>query len=211
MPANVLIGTALHKLGTADTALTTGITADAAELNILDGATLDVAELNILDGVTATAAEINAAADISEQAAIAANGDTLTVTAALHAGKVVAFGKTSGTVVTLPAATGTGHIYRFVIATTATSNANIIKVANATDVMNGSINVQQDTDTDGNVKVWRADAGDDTMSFAGAATSGGIVGGYIQCVDYAAGFWSCQAFTQSGGGAEATPFSATVS
>ena len=77
--------------------------------------------------------------------------------------------------------------------------------------MNGSLNIQQDTDSDGTVKVWRADAGDDTMTFAGAATTGGIVGGYIQCLDYKAGFWSCQAFTQSGGGAEVTPFSATVS
>ena len=164
-----------------------------------------------LNTLTATAAEINAVADVSTQAAIAANGDTLTVTAALHAGKVVQFGKASGTTVTLPAATGTGHIYRFVIGVTATTNANIIKVANATDVMNGSLNIQQDTDTDGSVKVWRADAGDDTMTFAGAATTGGIVGGYIECIDYKAGFWSCRAYTQSGGGSEATPFSATVS
>lgn len=198
MPANILIGTALHNLGTADTALTTGITASADELNIMDG-------------VTATAAEINAAADLSLGAAVAANDDELTVTAALHAGKVVQFGKTTGTTVTLPAATGTGHIYRFVIGVTATSNANVIQVANATDVMNGSLCIQQDTDTDGNVKVWRADVGDDTMTFAGAATTGGIVGGYIECIDYKAGFWSCRAFTQSGGGSEATPFSAAVS
>lgn len=164
-----------------------------------------------LNTLTATAAEINAAADISTMAAIAANGDTLTVTAATHAGKIIQFGKTTGTTVTLPAATGTGHIYRFVIGVTATSNANIIKVANATDVMDGSVNLQQDTDVDGTLKMWRADAGDDTMTFAGAATTGGIVGGYIECVDYKAGFWSCRAFTQSGGGSEATPFSATVS
>lgn len=212
MPANILIGTALHNLGTADTALTTGITADAEELNVLDGMTSSTEELNILTGVTATAAEINAVADISEQAAVAEAGATLTVTAADHAGKVIAFGRAAGTIVTLPAATGTGHIYRFVIATTATSNANIIKVANATDVMNGSLNIQQDTDADGTgMKIWRADAGDDTMTFAGAAGTGGIVGGYIECVDYAAGFWSCRAFTQSGGGSEVTPFSATVS
>lgn len=161
--------------------------------------------------VTATPDEINRAADISAGAAVAANGDTLTVTAALHAGKVIQFGKTTGTVCTLPAATGTGHVYTFVIGVTATSNANIIKVANATDVMDGSLNIQQDTDSDGTVKVWRADAGDDTMTFAGAATTGGIVGGYIRCTDYKSGFWSCQAFTQSGGGSEATPFSATVS
>lgn len=157
------------------------------------------------------AIEIEPGGQISA-AAVAANGDTLTATAALHAGRVVQFGKTTGTVVTLPAATGTGNVYTFVIGVTATSNANIIKVANATDVMDGSINVQQDTDADGTgMKVWRADAGDDTISFAGAAGSGGIVGGYITCTDYKTGFWSCQAWTQSGGGAEATPFSATVS
>ena len=146
-----------------------------------------------------------------DTAPVAANGDTLTCTAALHAGRTVQFGKTTGTIVTLPAATGTGDIYRFVIGVTATSNANIIKVANATDVMDGSINLQQDTDSDGALKMWRADANDDTMTFAGAATTGGIVGGYIECVDYKAGFWSCRAYTQSGGGSEATPFSATVS
>jgi hypothetical protein len=160
--------------------------------------------------ITATAAEINAAADLSVGAAVAANASTLAVTAAAHAGRVVQFGKLDGTIATLPAATGTGHIYRFVIGITATSNANIIKVANGTDVMDGSVNIQQDTDADGDSKVWRADVGDDTMTFAGAATTGGIKGGYIECVDYAAGFWSCRAYTQSGGGAEATPFSATV-
>ena len=42
------------------TTLTTlGITASAAELNILDGVTSTTAELNILDGVTATTAELN--------------------------------------------------------------------------------------------------------------------------------------------------------
>ena len=138
-------------------------------------------------------------------------GSTVTVTAAAHAGKTIVFSRAAGVTATLPAATGTGNVYRFVIGTTATSNANVIKVANATDVMDGSLNIQQDTDSDGSVKVWRADAGDDTMTFAGAATTGGIVGGYIQCLDYKAGFWSCQAFTQSGGGSEATPFSAGVS
>lgn len=36
-----------------------GITASAAELNIMDGVTASTAELNIMDGVTATATEIN--------------------------------------------------------------------------------------------------------------------------------------------------------
>ena len=42
------------------------VTAESAELNILDGATLTTDELNILDGVTATAAEINVLDGISE-------------------------------------------------------------------------------------------------------------------------------------------------
>lgn len=36
-----------------------GLTASSAEINILDGATVTTAEINILDGVTATTAEIN--------------------------------------------------------------------------------------------------------------------------------------------------------
>jgi len=142
-------------------------------------------------------------------AAVAANDDTLTCTAALHAGRVVQFGKTTGTTVTLPASAGTGNVYRFVIGVTATSNANIIKTAGS-DVMDGSLNIQQDTNVDGTYKVWRADPGDDYMSFAGAATTGGIVGGYIECVDYKTGYWSCVAYTQSGGGSEATPFNTTA-
>ena len=190
------------------------VVASGGSLDVESGGELDIESGGALKlagtAINATAAEINAAADISAGAAVAANAATLAVTAALHAGKIVQFGVAAGTIVTLPAATATGHVYTFVIGAAATSNANIIKVANATDVMDGSLNIQQDTDADGTLKVWRADAGDDTMTFAGAATTGGIVGGHITCTDYAAGFWSCQAFTQSGGGAEATPFSATV-
>lgn len=36
-----------------------GITASAAELNILDGVTADATEINTLDGITATTAELN--------------------------------------------------------------------------------------------------------------------------------------------------------
>lgn len=171
--------------------------------------TASAAELNIMDGVTASAAEINRVADKSTSV-VDATAATLAVTAALHGDKVVTLNRAAGVTVTLPAASGSGIRYTFVIGTTATSNANIIKVANATDVMDGSLNIQQDTDADGTLACWMAEAGDDTMTFAGAATTGGIVGNRIECIDYAAGFWSCTAWTISGGGSEATPFSATV-
>ena len=148
---------------------------------------------------------------VQSTTAIAAGVDALTASANLHAGKVVKIGKTTGTIVTLPAATGTGNVYTFVIGTAATSNANIIKVANATDVMNGSVCLQQDTDSAGSLKMWLAAVNDDTITLAGAATTGGIAGATIILRDYASGFWSAQVFASSGGGAEATPFSATVS
>ena len=44
---------------TAELNILDGVTATTAELNILDGVTATTAELNILDGVTATAAELN--------------------------------------------------------------------------------------------------------------------------------------------------------
>jgi hypothetical protein len=157
------------------------------------------------------AVSLDTGGSLQQATAISMTSATGTVTAALHAGKVIAFGATAGTALTLPAATGTGNVYTFVIAVTATSVGNVIKVANATDVMAGSYNLQQDVDSAGTLKMWQSAATDDTMTFAGAATTGGIKGGWIRCTDYLSGFWSCQAFTSSGGGSEATPFSATVS
>ena len=46
-----------------------GVTATAAELNILDGVTSTAAELNILDGVTSTAAELNILDGVTSTAA----------------------------------------------------------------------------------------------------------------------------------------------
>ncbi len=168
------------------------------------GDTFLTGDLNVTGDAVITGA-------LQSASAIAAGTDTLTVLASVHAGKVVRIGKTTGTIVTLPADTGTGNVYTFVIGTTATSNANIIKVANETDVMDGSVCLQQDTDSAGSLKMWLAAAGDDTITLAGAATTGGKVGATIILRDYATGFWAAQVFSSSGGGAEATPFSATVS
>lgn len=170
---------------------------------------LVTADFNKLADADASAAEIDRVADKSG-AVVNCTDATLTLTAALHGSRVVTVNRAAGVTVTLPAATGTGEKYTIVIGTTATSNANIIQVANATDVMNGSLNIQQDTDADGTLACWMAEVGDDTMTFAGAATTGGIVGNRIECIDYATGFWSCTAWTISGGGGEATPFSAAV-
>lgn len=56
-----------------------GVTASAAELNILEGATLDVDELNTLEGITASTAELNIMDGVTATAAelnITDGGDT---------------------------------------------------------------------------------------------------------------------------------------
>ena len=135
---------------------------------------------------------------------------TFTMNEKAHDGKIITLDLVTGVTVTLPPSTGNGAKYTFVIKTAATSNAHVIKVANSKDVMNGSLNIQQDDDSDGTLKCWMAEVADDTMTFAGAATTGGITGNRIECVDYAEGYFSCTAWTISSGGSEATPFSASV-
>ena len=53
----------------AELNILTGVTATTAELNILDGVTATTAELNLLDGVTATTAEINTLDGVTATAA----------------------------------------------------------------------------------------------------------------------------------------------
>ena len=159
--------------------------------------------------IGATPAEIDRVADKSASIVNAA-GDTLTITALLHGNRTVVMGKTTGTIITLPAATGTGIKYTFIIGVAATSNANIIKVANATDVFNGSTAYGVDDDAEGATGYqWMAEVADDTLTMNGTAT-GGLAGNMIEVLDYKAGFFRVTAFLIQSGGAEATPFSATV-
>lgn len=160
--------------------------------------------------ITATAAEINRAADKSGSVATA-NDSTLTVTEALHGDRIIAFGKTTGTTVTLPAATGTGSRYTFIVSIAATSNNNIIKVANATDVFEGiAIGADDDTEGQGTAHTWNCETSDDTITMDGTAT-GGMLGDKIEIIDYASGKFHINALLTQSGASEVTPFSATVS
>jgi len=80
----------LSDVADAPTALTNlGITATAAEINVLDGATLDIsavtataAEVNVLDGITATTAELNILDGVTATAAEINVLDGITATTA---------------------------------------------------------------------------------------------------------------------------------
>ncbi len=137
---------------------------------------------------------------------ISATGATLTCTKDAHAGRTIVVSAVAGCAVTLPAATGTGSVYRFIIGATITSNSTTIKVANSTDVMSGRAFVI----SDGAAAVlgYATGATSDTITLNGT-TLGGLIGDHIEIIDAIAGTFAVRVFTAATG-TEATPFSATV-
>lgn len=155
--------------------------------------------------VAATAAEINAAADTSTRLVAAADA-TLAVTVAAHDQKVIVLNRAAGVTATLPAATGSGAVFRFTTGTTVSSNSNIIKVADNTDVMSGSIYVTDQAAGTGTE--FSTVAASDTITMNGT-TSGGIAGGILTLIDVAANLYAVHG-NIIGTGVEVTPFSASV-
>lgn len=136
-----------------------------------------------------------------------ASGTALALTQALHSNRVV-YVTDLAAAYTLPAATGTGDKYTIHLGATQTS-AGTIKVANATDVMNGTAILFVD---DGDTVVGFATAVDsDTVNLLGTGNStGGMIGAIYEFWDVASGKWAARIVSDAAG-TEATPFSATVS
>lgn len=129
---------------------------------------------------------------------------TATITSADHEGKVVTLNRAAGITSTLPAATGSGQRYKFVVGTTFTGNGIIQVVGN--DTMKGMAIVAQDGgDT---VVVFETAVDSDTITFNGT-TTGGLVGADVELIDIAADTWHVVVRTAATG-TEATPFSAAV-
>jgi hypothetical protein len=131
----------------------------------------------------------------------------------LDSGKVIRLDTLTGSVVTLPAAIGSGVKYKFYVSVLATSNNHKIQVASAADFMIGSIaGVSDDPAT---VKGWiAANSGtvatnSDTITL-NRSTSGSVsLGEWIEVEDVAAATWLVSGMiTQTG--IEVTPFSAAV-
>lgn len=137
---------------------------------------------------------------------VSITGATLTCTKDVHAGRTTVISAVAGCAVTLPAATGTGSVYRFIIGSTITSNSTTIKVANATDVMTGRAYVVSDNTAA--VLGYATAASSDTITLNGT-TLGGLAGDHIEIIDAIAGTFAVRVFTAATG-TEATPFSATV-
>jgi hypothetical protein len=138
-------------------------------------------------------------------AGVSATGSSLTVTQALHAGRNILLNRAAGIAVTLPAATGSGAKYSFIVGTTTTSGGYIIKVV-GNDIIQGVAWATQDSaDT---VVAWETAADSDTFTWNGT-TMGGYIGDRLELVDIAADTWAIQAWSKATG-PEASPFSATV-
>lgn len=139
---------------------------------------------------------------------VAVTSSTVTLSHDTHAGRLVVLNRAAGIAVTLPAATGTGDVYRLHVLATFTG-ASTIKVASASDEMQG--NAVLFADSGATVVGFSAVDNDDTIDMFGTSNStGGLFGAHYVLEDIASGYWRVEVISDAGG-TEATPFSATVS
>jgi len=176
-----------------------------ADLDKLNDVTATAAELNIMDGATYTVTEANNALDRS--AALVTHITGATLTAAAHAnGKVNLLSLLAGFDLTLPAATGTGDVYEFVVGIVNTSNDYGI-LADGSDTISGCARIL-DSDTNDNVVGFLADGTDDKIEINGTTKGGLTIGDRIVFTDILSTVWQVQA-DLTGSGTVVTPFAAT--
>ena len=131
---------------------------------------------------------------------------TTTITAALHEGKILLMGASGAALTfTLPAATGSGGRYRFVVSVVNTSNYIITALAG--DLMCGNILTNSSGDSV-TVEPWISLVATANIKITlDGTTKGGVsIGDYIDLVDIATDRWQVSGLTTSSG-TEATPFS----
>jgi hypothetical protein len=139
--------------------------------------------------------------------AVSSGATALAVTAADHAGRVVVLNNTAPIAVTLPTATGSGAMFRFMIGVAATTTSSTIKVGNATDVMKG-IALACVTTTNA-LNMFLTSATSDSIALNGT-TKGGFAGDQVNITDVASGIYSVISFCNTSG-TQVTPFVAGVS
>ena len=137
---------------------------------------------------------------------ISVTGATFSPLASQHSGAPILLNRAAGITVTLPAASGSGAKFLFIVGTTVTSNNNVIQVT-GNDIMTGGAWLAQDAaDT---AVMFETAADSDTIT-ANGSTKGGIKGETIELIDIAADTWWVRVMG-SATGTEASPFSAAVS
>lgn len=136
-----------------------------------------------------------------------AAGATKTLTSA-NDKQTVKLDTAGGSVVTLPAASGSGVRFKFLVTVLATSASHIVKVANSSDTMIGIL-VIEDTDSANVVVAFASGASGDTITLNRSTTGSVSLGEWFEVEDVAANLWAVSGVLTATG-APATPFSATV-
>jgi hypothetical protein len=126
---------------------------------------------------------------------------TTTVDRDSHLDTVLLLNRAGGFVTTLPAATGSGDVYRFYVQTTVTADMTI--AALTTDIIQGAIIVG----TAATAGTMAATATSDKLTMNGS-TTGGLLGSYVEFTDVVSGAWVVRGALVSTGAA-ATPFAAS--
>lgn len=177
--------------------------------NYPDGQTLDNTVIGGTTPVAGSFTNLNVSGTFTNSGTSAGNtpvvttASSLTLTAALHAGKTVVQNNVAGCSIALPAAAGTGNVYRIVVKVTITSVGVVVSATPLTDVFIGMAWVMSDNSQA--VLAYLPAATDNTVTLNGT-TTGGYLGHMLEFRDIASGIWEVQSFGKATG-TEATPFS----
>jgi|TARA_R110000765_G_scaffold13366_2_gene40110 hypothetical protein len=192
--------------------LTQGVSRVPEDVFVEDGMTVTSGGLTVTaGGVTVTAGTTDLSGSFIRDL-VTLTADT-TITNALHAGRILLMGEVGGNAsatFTLPAATGTGAEFKFIVSVVNTSNYVIQVTGN--DTIDGSVVVTNDTTAGGTASLisWPTVAASDTITLDGTTTGGVNIGDYVLLTDIATDQYSVSGLLNASG-TEATPFSAAVS
>lgn len=129
---------------------------------------------------------------------------TQSLSKAIHEDRLLILNVLSGHTITLPASTGGKTLFRLFENPAPTSGSTIIKVANTTDIMQGSLGVTGTTSG-----TFGTTTTSDTITENRTTTGGALAGAWIELFDIQLGIWFVRGVL-NGSGTVATPFSASV-
>lgn len=193
----------------ASTRIAQGVSRVPEDVFIEDGMEVVSGGLTVTaGGLTVTAGTTTLGASFVRDIVTLTATDAITV--AEHAGRILLMGEVGGDAAatfTLPAATGSGAEFQFIVSVVNTSNY-VIKVADATDTIDGSVILHQDSaDT---VASFNTASDSDTITLNGTTKGGVSIGDEITLIDIATNQYMVKGVLTASG-TEATPFSAAVS
>lgn len=150
--------------------------------------------------LTASAAELNLNKVSTRLVALSGN---VSITQATHEGHIMAMSQTGGArTYTLPAATGGGAVYKFIV--TAVNTSNYIISRAGSDVLKGHLQFAGDNAANGVTGFETTSA--TTLTLNGTTTGGAAIADYVELIDCASATW-CVRGEVTESGVEATPFS----